>query len=178
LSGVQLGADVVLPFPRQRVFDAYRDRLLELLPYLPNIRGIEVRSRQDEPPRVHLVNIWRGGGDIPAAVRTFLSESMLSWTDHATWHGQEFTCQWRIETHAFTEAVTCAGQNRYVELDGGRSTLVELRGDLTIDARKLKGVPGFLAGTVARTAEQMLVGKIQPNLLETAAGIRRLLEAG
>src|SRR3990167_3550650 len=168
-----ISADATLPFPRPMVFAAYRDDLTQLLSYLPNVRNIEVKSRKDDGARVDLVNIWHGGGEIPAAARAFLSEAMLSWTDYATWKEDAWTCDWRTETHAFTEAVDCKGQNRFVEVEGG--TRIEIRGDLKIDAKKIKGVPGFLAGKVASAVESSLAAKIQPNLVEVTEGLRKSL---
>lgn len=170
-----ISADATLLYPRPVVYAAYRDDLTKLLQYLPNVRNIEVRSRKDEGSRTDFVNIWHGGGEIPAAARAFLNESMLSWTDYATWKQDAWTCDWRTETHAFTEAVDCAGQNRFLEVDGG--TRIEIRGELKIDAKKIKGVPGFLAGKVASAVESFLAAKIQPNLVEVTEGLRKYLAA-
>lgn len=171
---MELSADARLAFPRAVVFAAYRDELARLLPYLPNVRGIEVRSRADEGGVSKLVNEWHGGGEIPAAARAFLSESMLSWTDHATWDESKWTCEWRVETHAFTEAVTCEGTNRFLEEDG--ATRLEIRGVLAVDAKKIKGVPSLLAGKVGKAVEELLAAKIQPNLVEVSRGLAKHLE--
>lgn len=170
---MDLSADAKIPFPRSLVFETYRDRMPELVDYLPNIRRIEVTSRKEAPPIVELVNVWHGGGEIPVAARAFISEAMLSWTDHARWDGEAFTCAWRIETHVFTEAVTCKGLNRFFE-DGGGTSL-QIRGELSIDPGKLKGVPRLMAGSVSKMAEEILVGKIRPNLLEVSAGLGKYL---
>jgi hypothetical protein len=172
---MELRADAHIPFPRDVVFAAYRDDITKVLAYLPNVRNIEVKSRTDDGPLSVHVNIWHGGGEIPAAARAVLSESMLSWTDYATWNAEKLTCDWRIETHAFTEAVTCKGHNVFLEETPG-TTLLEIRGNLEIDAKKIRGVPGFLAGKVGRTVEEFLGGKIQPNLVETARGLTKYLE--
>ena len=171
---MKLEADAHIPFERLAVFRAYRDRLTDLLPFLPNVRGIEQRERNDNGPIASVVNTWHGGGEIPEAARAILSDSMLSWTDHATWDESALTCEWRIETHAFTEAVHCSGRNTFRDDHG--TTLLEIRGEITIDAKKIKGVPGFMAGSVGRTIEQVLIGKIQPNLVETARGLKSYLE--
>jgi hypothetical protein len=172
---MELRADAHIPFPRDVVFAAYRDDITKVLAYLPNVRNIEVKSRKDEGTVSELVNIWHGGGEIPAAARAVLSESMLSWTDYARWDSATFLCEWRIETHAFTEAVSCKGINTFLEESPGK-TLLEIRGKMEIDAKKIRGVPGFLAGKVGRTIEEFLGGKIQPNLVETAKGLTRYLE--
>src|SRR5258706_16482914 len=107
-----LSADSTLAFPRPLVFSTYRDHLVDLVEFLPNIRSIEIESRKEAGGRVEFVNLWRGGGDIPAAARAILSQDMLSWTDYASWNESDFTCAWRIETHSFTEAGSCGGTNR------------------------------------------------------------------
>jgi hypothetical protein len=172
---MRLEAAAELPFPRELVFRTYRDRLVELVPFLPNIRGIEVTARREEPPLTHLVNIWRGGGDVPAVARAFLSERMLTWTDYATWDEAEWSCTWRMETHSFKEAVHAAGKNVYQVTPTGTRLLIG--GELTIDGKKLP-IPRFLAGSVGPTVEKFLVGLIRPNLTEVAKGVERFLSAG
>jgi hypothetical protein len=173
---MEIRADASIPFPRDVVFTAYRDDITKVLAYLPNVRQIDVSSRKDDGPITELVNVWHGGGEIPAAARAILSNSMLSWTDYATWNKDDLTCHWRIQTHALTEAVHCEGYNVFKDGGAGK-TLLEIRGKIEIDAKKIKGVPGFLAGKVGRTVEEFLGNRIQPNLLETARGLTRYLEA-
>lgn len=171
---MELAADATLSFPRPVVFAAYRDRLTALLEYLPNVRGIEVKSRLEEGTRVKLVNLWHGGGEIPRPARAFLSESMLSWIDRAEWDEATWMCHWAIETHTFTEAVHCEGYDRFVEVPGG--TRIEIRGSLEIDAAKIRGVPRLLAGRLGHAVEEFLVSRIRPNLVEVTDGLRRYLE--
>jgi len=172
---MELRADARLPFPRAEVYAAYRDKIVDLLPFLPNVRSIEIKKRSDEGKIVRLLNVWRGGGEIPAAARAILSEAMLTWDDDAEWNEEDFSCVWKIRPHAFTEAVKCEGKNQFRE-EGG-VTLLEIRGVLEIDAKKIRGVPGFLAGKVGRTVEEFLIGKIQPNLVETTRGLEKYLES-
>jgi hypothetical protein len=171
---MQLGADATLPFSRDTVFLAYRDHLVDLVEFLPNIRRIEVKSRREENSRTEIVNEWHGGGEIPAAARMVLSESMLSWTDYASWNEADWTTEWRIETRSFTEAVNCRGKNRFLESNGG--TRFEIRGTLEIDGNKIRGVPKLLAKSVSKTVEDFLIKKITPNLLSVSDGLRRYLE--
>ncbi len=136
---------------------------------------IENRSRRDAPPIVELVNVWHGGGEIPAAARAFISEQMLSWTDRARWDEAAYTCAWNIETHAFTEAVTCKGVNTFVE-EGGRTRL-QIRGTISIDAGKIRGVPRLLAPRASRAVEEVLASKIRPNLVDVSHGLTKHLSA-
>src|SRR5262245_22752195 len=147
---MEIKTDVTLSFPRERVFSTYRDRLEALLVYLPNIRGLEIKQREERDGIVQLVNEWKGGGEIPSVARSFLSESMLAWTDHATWKQADFVCDWRTDVHAFPGALKCSGYNRFVELPGGRSR-IEFRGELVCDASKVPGVPKLLARSLNGT---------------------------
>lgn len=171
---MEIRTDVDLSFPRERVFTAYRDRLLDLLAYLPNIRGLEIKKREEGEGVVRLVNEWKGGGEIPSAARAFLSESMLAWTDHASWKSGDFVCEWRTDVHAFPGALLSSGVTRFVELPGGRSR-IEFRGDLTCDAAKIPGVPRLLARSLNGTIEKIFVGKIAENLVAVGQGIGKLL---
>jgi hypothetical protein len=176
-ASMEIRTDVTLPFPRERVFVAYRDRLPELLRYLPNIRGVEVRTREEREGEVYLVNAWKGGGEIPSAARAVLRESMLSWTDHATWRAAELVCAWRTEVHAFPGALRSSGTNRFVELPEGR-TRIEFRGDLVCDASHVPGVPKLLARGLNGTIEKLFVGKIAENLTAVGQGLGKLLAEG
>lgn len=172
---MELRADAKIAFPREVVFIAYRDHLQELLTYLPNVRSVVQKSREEKGDKVEMLNVWHGGGDIPAAARAFVSEKMLTWDDFATWDISKFICDWIIKPHAFTEAITCKGHNDFIENDG--KTTLEIRGSLVIDAKKIPGVPGFLSNKVAKATEDFLISKIQPNLVSTAAGLNKFLEA-
>jgi hypothetical protein len=169
-----ISADVRLPFPRSLVYTTYRDKLAEVVPYLHNVRGIEVKSRQEKDGLIYLTNEWHGGGEIPAAARAVLSDAMLSWTDFATWNEANFSTDWRIQTHAFTEAVHCRGKNLF--LPDGNGTLIQSRGELRIDTNQIHGVPHFLAGMVAGMVEDFLSKKIAPNLQQFGEAVCRYLE--
>lgn len=171
---MKIESDAILAHPRELVFRAYRDDLPQLVGHLPNVTSIEVESRSEDGPVVSLVNVWHAGGDIPAPVRKILGTNMLSWHDHARWDARTWTCEWTIETHSFPEAVECRGENRFVELDGGRMRL-EIKGDLRIDLKGVKGVPSMLAGSLTRTVEQFLVKQITANLSDVSDGLGEYL---
>jgi hypothetical protein len=172
---MEIRTDVTLPYARERVFATYRDRLAELLEFLPNIRKLEVRSRDDRGAgEVHLVNEWMGGGEIPSVARSFLQESMLGWTDHATWKLAAWICEWRTEVHAFPGALACSGANTFVEVSPDE-TRIEFRGQLTCDSAKIPGVPRLLSKSINAAVEKLFVGKIAENLAGAGEGIGKLL---
>lgn len=172
---MEIRVDASLPFPSAMVFAAYRDDMAQLLPYLPNVRAFETESRTEVGNRVDIVNAWRGGGEVPGPIRSFLSESMLEWTDYARWDADAMRCDWRTQTLALKDAVRCEGYNAFLARGSG-ATALEMRGSLVIDAKKLRLVPGFLAGKIGGLLEEFLVSKIQSNFLETTRGMKRYLE--
>jgi hypothetical protein len=167
-------ADLRIPFPRSLVYITYRDKLVELVPYLPNVRSVEVKSRREEDERIYCVNFWRGGGRIPLAIRAAIAEVMLSWTEYDTWDESNFTLEWRIETHAFTKAVFCAGKNCFLENNG--TTIIKTRGELSIDPEQIEGFPQPLKGKIASIVENFLGKKIVPNLIQMGEGVHNYLE--
>jgi hypothetical protein len=172
---VRIEADSVLPFSRERVYRAYRDELPDFTAYLPNVRAIEVKSREDHDGIAKLHNVWHGGGDIPAPVVKLLGSDSLAWDDFASWNQAEWTVDWKIRTHVFTEAVTCGGKNVFIELSGDRTRL-EIQGDISIDVKKIRGVPSFLAGSIGKTVENFLVKQITANLTSVSDALTRYLQ--
>ncbi len=168
-------AEATLQGTRADVYRVYRDRMADLVPYLPNIRAIEVKSRKDEGPKTELVNVWHGGGEVPAAIRSLLTDGALSWTDYATWDEPTWTCDWRSESHAFREAVDSKGHDDFVEL-GPNRTAIRITGRIVVDAKKVPHVPRLLAGTIGKVIETFLVKQIQDNLQEVARGVERYLK--
>lgn len=173
---MDIRADATIPFDREQVFAAYRDRLPELTDELPNIRRIEVLERKElSGGDVALVNEWAGGGEIPAIARSVIRESMLTWTDYATWHAESHSVSWRTVAHAFPDAIDASGTNRFVECADG--TRVEIRGAVACDAGRIPAVPRWLQAKVGRTVEQVLVSRVGDNLRQVAAGLARWLAA-
>lgn len=173
---MRIDVNAEIAFPREQVFAAYRDHLPELVPYLENVRAITVTSRVDEGQLVKFVNRWKGGGEIPAAVRKLVSAELLEWDDLATWNANDFTCAWQTVVPAFKDAVDARGHNTFVEVRPGVTSL-KISGELKVDAAKVKGVPRLLAGTIGPIVESFLVTAIKPNLAAVAKGVEKYLAA-
>lgn len=172
---MKFDADSVVPFPRDVVFRAYRDELHRALPYMPNVRAIEVRSQEELEPGVwRFMRVWTAGGDIPAPLRGFLPEGVLRWDDDALWSEKSWTSEWDIRTHLFTEAIRCSGRTLIVEIGADR-TRVEMHGDLQLDYKKIANLPELVAMPLVRTTESYLTRQITANLASTADAITRYL---
>jgi len=171
---IKISVDSQVSFSRSLVYATYRDKLMELGPYLPNVRSLQLKSRQEADQQVRLVLEWHGGGDIPSAARSLLSEELFTWTEYDVWDNNKFTVDWRIETHAYREAVFLAGKNRF--LDQGDRTLVESRAELRIDLSAMHGVPPFLRSQLVHLVEELLAKKIEPNLVQMGQSVQKYLE--
>ncbi len=172
---MDLHADARISFPRPVVYSAYRDRLPEMLSYLPDIKAITVQSREEpEEGITKLHNLWEAQSKVPKVAQSVLKPEMLAWNDFATWTQSKWTCDWRIETRMFTENVTCSGHNEYLE--DGENTILKIRGTLDVDLKGMPGVPGFLAGTVKPHVEKFIVDLLTPNLLSIADGLEKFLQ--
>jgi len=171
---IKISVDSQVSFSRALVYATYRDKLMDLGPYLLNVRSLQLKSRQEVDQQVRLVLEWHGGGDIPAAARALLSEELFTWTEYDVWDNNEFTVDWRIETHAYREAVFLAGKNRFLDQDG--RTLVESRADLRIDLSAMHSVPPFLHSQLVHLVEDLLAKKIEPNLVQMGQSVQQYLE--
>ena len=45
---MELRTEATIDHPRDAVFRVYRDELVDLVPFLPNVRGIEVKRREEK----------------------------------------------------------------------------------------------------------------------------------
>lgn len=169
-----INASVFVPFPLALVYSTYRDHLPELVKQMPSVKRVLLKSRQEANGTVQQVYEWHGKSEIPAMLKAFLSEDLLTWTDFATWKAAEYATDWQIRPQMFQDAVTWAGKDRYIT--EGQGTRVESRGELSIDPRRLKGVPGFLSEQVGRMAEEMLAKQAEPNFVEMSRRVKAYLE--
>ena len=161
--------------PVERVYRAYRDKLPEIAPYIPDVREIRVLERAEREEGVYLLNLWEGEVDLPALVRSVVRPEMLRWHDHAEWNDADRVVDWRIELPAFDQQVRCAGRNRF-EADGPDATRVVLSGDLEIRVDRIPGVPRSLGRRLAPKVEAFIVKLITPNLTRVNASLERYLD--
>jgi len=172
---MEIHTDTILTWPRKLVYETYRDRLAELVPYLPNIEGITVLSSERDGSDLHLLNEWKGKGDIPRVARSIIKPEMLKWKDFADWHDDEWCVDWRMELAFLNEVVETHGRNRFVEIGDDRTRL-EIRGILDIDGTRIPGVPRLVGRKIAPQIEKFVVSMIKPNLVKTADGVQRFLD--
>jgi hypothetical protein len=120
---------VVLRRPRQELWTAMRDHLVEFSGQIADIEEIrQIERRVDTDGVVHIVNEWRIRQQVPAIVRSILKTGELSWVDRNTWDAEEFVCNWAIEPRFLTEYIECSGKTMLAEAMGGQGTRVTFEG--------------------------------------------------
>lgn len=169
-----LFAETEIPYPLPLVFSTYRDRLAEIVPYLPNIESIQVKERSDDENISYLVNAWTSKSDIPTLVQKFLKTNAFRWTDRAEWNASQWICSWSVQTEVFPGLVECWGTTSFV--DASSATCIRIDGELHLYLEKLH-VPRFLANTLRPLIEKFVVNSLKPNLLSAGEGVGKFLLA-
>lgn len=164
-----------IDFPRELVFTTIRDRLPDILPYLPNVDEIEVLESHDDGEIRRCVKRWAGSSDeIPAVVRPLIRPDILQWIDHATWDQGRWQVDWWHEMGVLPGAISAKGTNRF-EADGD-ITIISMEGDFTIHPERLTFVPQIVARRAAPALERFIIGRVKPNLRATNEAVAAFLE--
>ncbi len=172
---MDLRVDTELTYPRQVVYEAYRDRLPEMVDYLPNISHIDVLQSRRDGHMLHLLNEWHARADIPTVARRVIKPEMLRWNDIAAWHDDGHFVEWRFEMAFLSEQVDVKGRNEFIEAGPDR-TVVRIRGTLAIDGERIPGLPRVIGRRAAPQIERFVVALVEPNLRKTAEAVQRFLD--
>lgn len=172
---MKLYSEDTVAFPREDVYKAQRDDMVKLAAHLPNIDRIEILEREEIDGGVRLLNLWKAApGEVPRVIRPFVKPEMMQWKDHARWHDESFSCDWRLELGFFTEQVDIKGTTRFEPMGEGRCKVI-IDGTLDVDAKNLPGVPRLVAGKIVGEVEKFVVKMITPNLTSVNRGIESYL---
>jgi hypothetical protein len=172
---VKIHSESRIPYPREQVFLAYRDRMAEIAEFIPDIKEIRVVTREESDGQVILHNEWVSDREVPRVVGKIIKPEHIHCVDFATWDYLGSCATWQLKTRASTEAVSCAGTTEVIA-DGDGCT-VRLTGDLNIALKEIKGVPNFLAKRMAPQLEKFIVSLVTPNLQQVNRSIERFLDA-
>jgi hypothetical protein len=162
-------------YPRDVVFATHRDRLAELIPYLPNVASVAVRERVEDGGVVRLVNDWAGSSDdVPRLLRGLVKPEMMTWTDRARWDGAAWRCDWETQINWLPDAVTAKGFNLF--FDEGDRTVIKVTGDFIVHPDKIPGIPSIVARGAAPTIEKWVLGLLEPNLKRSNRAVEQYLD--
>lgn len=172
---VRIDSETRIAHPPRAVFEVFRDRLPEVVPYLDDIREIRVEQRDQTDGVVRLHNVWASDREVPRVVRPLLKPDQLQWDDFASWHEDGLYSEWEIRTRVFADAVQCKGRTEILD-DGAGNTRVHISGSFDVDLGTVPGVPGFMGKRIAPQVEKFIVSLITPNLERTNVAVGRFLD--
>jgi len=175
-SAVKIFSESRIHHPINRVYTAYRDELPKLADYIPDVKEIVVRSREERPGGPLLHNLWVAHRELPKMIQGIAKPEMMQWDDFADWNDAEQYVAWNLVIPAFKDQVKCSGRNSFYEA-GANETRVVLTGDLQISLTKIPGVPSFMAKRLAPKLEEFIVKLITPNLERTNQALEEYLDA-
>ena len=166
----------IIRHPQKAVYQVLRDRLQELIPYLPNVESVTITERVETGPgRVRMVNEWHGKPTAaPKIVQPFIKPEMTRWTDYADWDEAASCVHWRFAMPMLNDIFKCEGTNYFVDDPAG--TLVRLTGTLTLYPERVPGVPKILARGIAAPLEKWVLGLVSPNLTELPGAVGKFLD--
>jgi len=170
----------IVSHPAALVLETMIERMHEIVPFLPSVTGIELVSREDVgSDQIRIVRRWQGTTDsAPGALRPFLTDEAMGWTDTALWTPSEYRVDWTLST-SLGKLYDCSGTN-YFEPDPDAletSTRMRVTGVLQVYPERLPGIPRFLGKKLAPQVEKFVVGLITPNLTDVADGLQGYLDA-
>lgn len=165
----------IIKHPTAAVYATYRDRLVQLVPYLPNVDSVEILEQEQTDKGLRLLNRWNVSGSIPRSVRSFFKGKQLSYLDHADWSDGESLVRWRLVIGVFPDAVHCSGTNYFKAGSRPDTTEVSLTGTLIVDLSKVKGVPRIFHG-LAPKIESFVLDRIKPNLSSVTHAVAQYLD--
>ena len=166
--------------PASLVLETMIERMHEVVPFMPSVTGIELKSREELPnDQLKIVRRWQGStNNAPSALKPFLSEEVMAWTDTAIWTPAEYKVEWTLST-SMGRLYDCSGTN-FFEPDPANpetSTRMRVTGTLQVYPDRLPGLPKFLGKRLAPQVEKFVIGLITPNLTDVADGLQGYLDA-
>ena len=157
---------ILLSAPREKVWLAYRDRLVEIGQSMPAVENISVIEREEKGQKVHLENCWKITGNLPKSVRKFMPDNLLTYTDKAIWDEKKMICYYEEEPADGSGLYLCKGQNIF-EKDK-ENTVLTIDLELTINVKKMVGIPRLLFNTIISKIEKFISKEVAKNLVATA----------
>ena len=163
-----------IPFPIKAVFEAMRDHMPELVPYMPNVQKIDVEHRQQDGNILHLRNRWTPAQtEIPSVARPFIKPEQTYWIYHAQWEDNTNACSWRLEMAFMPDRIDCSGTTSFVALTDTQTQMV-IKGTLTLNLKGL--VPRLLLNRATKSVESFVGKMVEPNFQKTTEALTNYLK--
>ena len=161
--------------PIEKVWAAYKDKLLDIKDYMPEVEEIKILEREENGQITNQVNEWTlAASDIPSSIKKFVPPGLLKFTDTAKWNSDAMTCEFVNIPSDGSGLYKISGFNTF--LQSGSVTTLTMSLNIEFDAGKIPGVPKFLAKTIMPQVEKLLAQSIAKNLEGTANAVVKFVE--
>lgn len=162
--------------PVDDVYKLVRDDLPKLVPFMPNVDRIEVKSRDQKGDDIKIVNQWFAKAEIPSALKKVIKPEYFSWKDTATWVESKKCVNYKIEALAAKGLFEVSGTNTFTAV--GDKTELKISCEVEIHPDKVPGVPSFLAKGLKGPLEALIKKIMEPNLTSLAKQINAYFKSG
>ncbi|MFN8370794.1 MAG: SRPBCC family protein [Bacteriovoracaceae bacterium] len=167
---MKLESKDIINAPLDVVFKLVRDDLEKIVPYLLNIKKIEMKERTEKNDELHLINHWYAKAEIPAVAQKFVKPELFSWKDTAIWKNKEYKVDYKLESFWANDLYSAKGTNSFKAIND-KQTELTVSCEVEIYPDKVPGVPKFLMKQVLPAIEGLLTKALAPNLTALAKGL-------
>jgi len=165
----------LIDYPVDQVFAVFRDHIVDLVQYLPNVESIDIQERREEGDQVYVTSYWKSVVKLPGPAAKLIPEKDRAWQDIACWNNDKQDVDWKFVIPAFPNAVHVGGVNSFVA--EGDKTKMTIKGETDIDYSKIPGVPNFVLKRIVPMIEKVAFAAIKPNMLKVNRGVEKFLAA-
>ncbi len=169
---MQLSNTETINRPLDEVYTLVRDNLDKLVPHMPNIGRIEVKSRKENGGKIEVTNHWFAKAEMPSLLKKFLNPDIFSWKDVAVWDNAAHKVDYRLESFVANDLFEAKGTNSFKAV-GADKTELTISCNIVIHADKVPGVPKLLARQVTPAIEALLEKMLAPNMTALGKGLNQ-----
>lgn len=166
----------IIDRPIDEVYTLVKDDLEKLVPYLPNVSKIEVKDKNANGSKTHIINHWYAIADMPSLLQKFLKPEIFSWKDIANWDDEGKKVDYTLQSFLANDLFDANGTNTFSAI-GENQTKLHLRCEVKIYPDKVPGIPRLLAKKVTPMIEGLIEKILTPNLTSLGKGINKYFES-
>jgi hypothetical protein len=165
----------VIDRPLEEVYTLVRDNLPKIVPYLPNVEKIQVKSKKTKNNQTHITNHWFAKAEMPSLIKNILKPEFFAWKDKAVWDNDEYKVEYDLESFYLNDLFTAKGVNTF-KAKGENKTEFSIVCEIELYPEKVPGIPKFLAKKITPVINSLLEKIIGPNLSSLGKGIKKYYE--
>jgi hypothetical protein len=110
----------------RRLFEVYRDALVDFAPQLSGVARVDARFAADDGDCRRLVHRWTGDPSVlPGMLRLLVPGFMFVWEDRTVWDARRLLGQWTVTAPYLGPMVRIEGRHRFLPHAAGCEVRVD-----------------------------------------------------